>query len=195
LESDSNNDNRDANTDFDDEKIEAVTYALHAQVSLLEHLDAAPMPRQPDNLEESDNAVPLISRIENVAIPQRLIQEIQSATLDNDKLGPVMLEWLRNPSTEPVNISDPDTQLSLNLFMACRNASESTYTAVRDAILQRFPHVGILSHYSAEKLVSNISGIDSIVDDMCVNSCMAYVGPWADLQTCPECSEPRYDPD
>jgi len=105
-----------------------------------------------------------------------------------------MLERLRNPSTEPVDISDPDTRLSLDLFMACRNASESTYTGVRHAILRRFPDIGILSHYSVKKLVSNTSGVDSIVDDMCINSCMAFVGPWADLQTCPECSEPQYDP-
>lgn len=29
---------------------------------------------------------------------------------------------------------------------------------------------------------------------MCRNSCLAYTGPFKDLETCPECSEPRWDP-
>jgi len=184
------------NPDSDGEEIEAIATAIQTRASLLERLDVAPMPLQSDDLEESGHAataVPPISRIENVAISQKLIHEIQSATLDKDKLDADMLERLRNPPTEPVDISHPDTRLSLDLFMACSNASESTYTAVRDSVMRRFPDVGMLSYYSSKKLISNISGVDSIVDDMCINSCMAFVGPWAELQACPECSEPRYD--
>ncbi|KAH9920361.1 uncharacterized protein B0H18DRAFT_881116, partial [Fomitopsis serialis] len=28
---------------------------------------------------------------------------------------------------------------------------------------------------------------------MCPNSCLAYTGPYAALETCPHCGEPRYD--
>ncbi|KAG1845763.1 hypothetical protein C8R48DRAFT_551450, partial [Suillus tomentosus] len=27
----------------------------------------------------------------------------------------------------------------------------------------------------------------------CINSCAAFVGPWANLDACPTCGEPRYD--
>ena len=47
---DSNDDNQDA--DSEDEEIEVVTYALHTWASLLERLDTAPIPQQPDNLAE-----------------------------------------------------------------------------------------------------------------------------------------------
>ena len=37
--------------------------------------------------------------------------------------------------------------------------------------------------------------VDVVLDDMRIKSCVAFVGPFADLKTCPECSEPRYDPE
>ena len=136
-----------------------------------------------------------MSRIENIRFTQHLIQEIDAATLDNDKLNPDVVNELRNPDTEPICISDPDIRLSLDLFMDCDNASEATYAAVRTSILRRFPEANILSHYSAAKLVSRISGVCSIPDDMCINSCTAFVGPLSDAEECPECGEVRYNPE
>ncbi|KAF8165806.1 hypothetical protein B0H34DRAFT_856073 [Crassisporium funariophilum] len=48
---------------------------------------------------------------------QQFIQLISSATLDKDKLEPSTLHRLQNPKTEPVDISDPDMCLSLNLSL------------------------------------------------------------------------------
>jgi hypothetical protein len=187
LDSDTN----EANSDRDDEEIEAVAHAIQTRASLLERVDAVPIPHQPDNLDEPENGTqPPISLIDNVAISQKLIQEIKFATLDEDKLDPSVLDRLRNPPTEPVDLSDQDARFSLDLFMACNNASQSTYTAVRNSIMCCFPEVQILFYYSAKKLISDITGVESIVDDMCINSCMAYVGPWAGLMASPECSEP-----
>jgi hypothetical protein len=46
-----------------------------------------------------------------------------------------------------------------------------------------------------KKLISEITGVGSALDDMCINSCVAFVGPLANLMQCPECLEPRYDPE
>jgi hypothetical protein len=174
----------------------AVTAALEQRMSLIERLDAARPSNLDENgdldLEDASNNTP-VSRIENIAISQQLIHEIQSATLDKDKLDEDPLHRLQNPDTELVDISNPDIRLSLDLLMACSNASEATYNGVRKAIILRFPDINILSYYLAKKRVSEISGVESVFDDMCINSCMAFVGPWAGLQECPECSEPRYD--
>ena len=43
-----------------------------------------------------------------------------------------------------------------------------------------------------KKLVAEISGVVSVLDDMCINSCTAFVGPFADAAECPVCQEPRY---
>ena len=52
----------------------------------------------------------------------------------------------------------------------------------------------MLSFYRVEKFIEQLTGITPIKRDMCVNSCIAYTGPFATLQACPipACQEPRY---
>ncbi|KIJ91550.1 hypothetical protein K443DRAFT_34680, partial [Laccaria amethystina LaAM-08-1] len=40
-----------------------------------------------------------------------------------------------------------------------------------------------------KKLVADISSVVSVRDDMCINSCHAFTGPFAQLDACS-----RYDP-
>ena len=54
--------------------------------------------------------------------------------LGNGKLGDAVISALKNPSKGPVDISDPDIPLSLDVFIGCKNASEATYNAVRAAV-------------------------------------------------------------
>jgi hypothetical protein len=132
--------------------------------------------------------------IEHVKLAQQFIDEISAATFDNGNLDADVIERLRNPEEGPVDISDPDIRLSLDLFMACENSSQQTYTAAREAILWRFPESEILSYHLIKKLVADISGVVSVRDDMCINSCHAFTGPFVQLNACSVCSEPQYDP-
>lgn len=91
------------------------------------------------------------------------------------------------------DISDPDTLLSLDLFLAVTNASEETYKSCRNAILRRYPDSEVLSYHSVRKLVAEISGVVAIYDDMCINSCHAFTGPFSHLESCTLCGESRYD--
>ena len=43
------------------------------------------------------------------------------------------------------------------------------------------------------RLVAEVTGVESVVHNMCINSCIAYTGPFLGLDSCPTCSEPRYD--
>ena len=56
-----------------------------------------------------------------------------------------------------------------------------------------YPETNLLSYHLVNKLVADISGVVSIRDDMCINSCHAFTGPFAPLEACSICSEPRYD--
>ncbi|KAF8172911.1 hypothetical protein BJ912DRAFT_831986, partial [Pholiota molesta] len=132
------------------------------------------------------------SRIEHVRVTQEFIDLIQNATLENGKLDEAATHRLRNPEETVIDVSDPDTRFSLDLYMSCTNTSEETYNSIRQSILRRFPDVAILSHHLVKKLVSDISGVVSVNDDMCINSCHAFTGPFADLDACNICSEPRY---
>ena len=41
--------------------------------------------------------------------------------------------------------------------------------------------------------MADLSKIEPIVNDMCVESCIAFTGPFSKLESCPKCSEPKYD--
>jgi len=134
-----------------------------------------------------------MSRIESVKVALDFINEIRSATLDNAGLDADVLDRLCNPPEEQRDISDPDVRLSLDLFLAVTNASEEIYNSCRSAILRRYPSTNILSYYSVKKLVSEITGVIAVYDDMCINSCHAFTGPFSQCDSCTICGEARYD--
>lgn len=143
--------------------------------------------------EDEYHPEPIPSRIEHVRISQDFIKEIREATLENGKLDDDVIERLRNPDPGlPPQIDDPDVRLSIDIYLACVNASQETYNSIRAAIIHRFPGTELLSYYMAKKLVSDTTGIVSIVDDMCINSCHAFTGPFKDLENCTVCGEPRF---
>jgi len=81
----------------------------------------------------------------------------------------------------------------LDLFLATTNSSQETYTSIRKAIFCRFG-VEVLSYDQIKRRVAELSGVIPVASDMCINSCLAYTGPFAELDTCPTCGEPQYNP-
>jgi hypothetical protein len=135
------------------------------------------------------------SNIKDIQTALHFIHALRTATLEDSGLEDDAIERLRDPPACLVDLSDPDEELSVNMFIANMNSSEASYTRNRAAVLARHPNDKILSLYEVKKLVAEITGVYSIEDHMCINSCMAYVGPYANLESCPfpECGEPRYD--
>jgi len=122
------------------------------------------------------------------------VKSLQGATLDDPNLGmsDEAIHCLHNPPHEqPPVVSNKYTRLAIDLFLI--NPSDITYEENRAAILRCSPDADIPSYYKIKRLVTDLTGIDSVVHHMCVNSCIAYTGPFLDLQVCPICSEPRYD--
>ncbi|KAG6848669.1 hypothetical protein H0H93_015004 [Arthromyces matolae] len=159
---------------------QAVLDALHIvpEQQILENNDTDPMPH---------------AHIDNLRISQEFIKLIQTASLDNDKLDADVIDRLRKPIEGPVNIDSPDDMLSIDLFTAT-NASAATYNRCREAVLRRFPDCNPLSFHEVKKLVATVTGVVPVMDDMCINSCHAFTGPFEALESCTICNEPRYDP-
>ncbi|KIL56057.1 hypothetical protein M378DRAFT_182070 [Amanita muscaria Koide BX008] len=163
--------------------------------ALQQALQDASLGRSSDDIGDEDHDLDdPMSTIETVQLTQQFIDEIRSATLDNGGLDGETVKRLRNPPTGLVNISDPDIRLSLDIFLSSTNASEAVYKSSQDAIHRCFPDCEMLSFYAIKKLISELSGVVAIEDDMCINSCHAYVGPLANHEACVICGEPRYDP-
>ena len=131
-------------------------------------------------------------RIDDLKITREFINGLHNASLDDEHLPEDVLMRLRCPLEQPLDISDPDIRQSIDLFLS--NASQDAYTSTRAAVLRRNPDNVILSFDQVKRKITELSGVVSIVRDMCPNSCVAYTGPYANLETCPKCSESRFDP-
>jgi hypothetical protein len=119
---------------------------------------------------------------------------LREASLDADGLDDEVLAQLRHPPQEPFDFVDPDLRLALKLFISTTNSSQKTYANIRQDILERHPEDPILSHAAIKRQVALISGVAPVKHDMCPDSCIAYTGPFKDLEMCPTCGEHRFDP-
>lgn len=149
------------------------------------------VPPLPDDLPAVTNdPVVLPKIIESL----RFIEMLENATLES-QLAPEDLEAIRNPtphSSTPTE--DPDLLLSISAFIDFLNCSQEAYENMRKNIQRRDPSIEMLSYHKVKRTAEKLSGIVTLKDDMCIDSCAAFTGPFADLQACPRCGKPRYDP-
>ena len=102
------------------------------------------------------------------------------------------IKCLWNPPRKRPSLSvDADTRMALELFL--NNPSEKAYKKSCTTILHRHPDDILPSYYKIKCFVADLTGIESVIHHMCVKSCIAYTGPFSDLETCPVCSEPWYN--
>ena len=64
------------------------------------------------------------------------------------------------------------------------------YKVNRKAFLCCLPKVNVSSYYKTQHLVADLTDVEFVVHHMCINSCIAYIGPFLDLKACSICSEP-----
>jgi hypothetical protein len=148
---------------------------------------------EPDGLRHPpEPEVAFIPQLADLRTSQEFIDALKAATLDDGGLDEGVLQQLRQPLNEPLDASDPDLQLSLDLFLSCSNASEETYHSSRAAILCRHPDDEILSYARIKSKIAELSSVIPIVHHMCINSCAAFTGPFSNLAECPICHEARY---
>ncbi|KAJ7187699.1 hypothetical protein GGX14DRAFT_383402, partial [Mycena pura] len=75
-------------------------------------------------------------------------------------------------------------------FKASVDLGARTYSKMKRA----FPQLQDLpSLHQLQSQIASLSGVKPVPYHCCKNSCCLYVGPYADLDSCPYCPEPRYD--
>ncbi len=120
------------------------------------------------------------------------------AKLDGSGLSAESIGQLRNPSSQLQELSediDPHNPALLHSFRTfLAHPSDEVYKANRKAYLARHPDEEFYTLFRVKCRLSLLTGIEPIVHDICVESHVAFVAMYADLKTCPECGEPRYDP-
>jgi hypothetical protein len=92
------------------------------------------------------------------------------------------------------HMSSEDLQNFRNfLWKMKHNVPDAAYRDLRH--LRPGSMDGMRSWKATQAQVGRISGLKPQLYDCCINSCMCYVGQYADLDCCPfsSCKEPRYD--
>ena len=148
-------------------------------------------PHRDDPEEEDEPHITLENMITNL----QFVQAVEEATLES-QFNPAELEAFRNPRRHQSSpIDDPDLHLSMAFFISSLDhlGSQKAYTSSLRNIKTRYPESGMLSYDQAQRKASNLSGVVTWKHDMCVDSCAAFTGPFADLEECPRCGKSRYD--
>jgi len=140
--------------------------------------------------------------LEDLINAQKFIEAIRAASLDNDKIPDAVVERLRSAPTGAVSLDeDEELRTAIELFLDTGTASEEVFNKVRQTFHRSMDRKGVEyeplpSLFQVKERIKDITGVYPIKEDMCPNSCMAYTGPFADLEYCPICPErlPRYNP-
>ncbi len=127
------------------------------------------------------------------------IRLIREATLENSSLDVEVIKRLRNPSPSSPLQSDLNYTgllVSLHMFLATLNASQAVYNELVTRFSMCFPHRDTFSLYRITKQVTTLAGTATMIHDMCPDSCVAFTGPFSDLDKCPmpQCGKSRWDP-
>ncbi|KAH8979255.1 hypothetical protein EDB92DRAFT_1778286, partial [Lactarius akahatsu] len=124
---------------------------------------------------------------------QRFIQLLGAATLENSAMLPEDIESLRDPG--PVDLEESSPLLrSLRHFINNANSSRAHYDNIREIELLDNPAGVFLSFDQAKRRLRWLSGVVLLEHDMCIKSCIAYTGPYDELDACPRCGTSRYVP-
>lgn len=154
--------------------------------------DAIPPP-DPEFGYTEDVSIPVQARRQEVCEALEYIRVIRGATLDNTGLDPEMAERLRRPSHTPPTVNTLE-RAGLRMFLARGNGSEGNYHDHRAAIIELHEEDKDIPTYEQIKCrIAQLTGIGSVRTDMCVQSCVAFTGPFVALDACPMCKEPRFD--
>ncbi|EJF61368.1 hypothetical protein DICSQDRAFT_60547 [Dichomitus squalens LYAD-421 SS1] len=125
------------------------------------------------------------------------VQALKSATLEDSGLDPKVIERMRNPAHDEdlPDLTAPENRalrLALKQFIATGH-SEKIYRDCRDNIMEFNEGLTLPTYEAMQKIVQELSGVVPIVTDMCPDTCVAYTGPFAELDRCPECGAAWYE--
>lgn len=155
-------------------------------------------------LDQRERVAVDIDRLEACAVlPKQhdaiaFIRALQNASLDDPftKLSEEDLYRLRNPLRQPLIIDEPAIRHGISTYFALEHSAVAAYERIRKSGARCFEGAAadVPSYARIERLIAEYTGVDSIEHDMCPNTCIAYTGPFANLDCCPLCNRERYDP-
>ncbi|KAH9858373.1 hypothetical protein C2E23DRAFT_689380, partial [Lenzites betulinus] len=148
-----------------------------------------PEPDDPEYGRHEQTGAPPVARLEELREQQAFIEALKTATLDKSGMSKEAVARLRNPRRHLPDLSAPENRTlrySLRMWLA-NGHSEKSYHENRFAAMENTDGLDLPTLDAMEDLVAELTGVEPIKTDMCVNSCCAYTGPYAPLDRCPFC--------
>ena len=137
-------------------------------------------------------------RHSNLKIAYQFVQALKDASLDGSPLERKTIEHLCHCPKNPGSINDCSLRLSLWMLLNHGNTAHDTYdkniaALQRDLVVtEELDPADLLSYKNACEKLASLTGVSPIATDMCPNTCLAFTGPFAKLNECPECGSLRY---
>ncbi|KAI0315341.1 hypothetical protein OF83DRAFT_1164840 [Amylostereum chailletii] len=119
------------------------------------------------------------------------IDQLKDATLDSDCPPDDARVWMAHPYEFQPELSK-DHRLCLDIFLASTPGSNDSYVDSINAIHHHTPSTDVLSLHEMKNKIVAISGVVPVMTDMCEDSCVAFTGPFAEREVCPECKKSRW---
>ena len=147
-------------------------------------------PPPPSDDEDDPNIT-----LENMKLNFEFVRMVREATLES-QLSPAELEAFQNP--QELRFSPADDRylrLSISFYISGldHHSSERHYASSRENIQETWPDSEMLSYDQVKRRVSKLSGVLTWKNDMCVDSCAAFTGPFTPLEECPFCHKAHYN--
>lgn len=160
------------------------------------------LPQEPPEVEDPEygrheqTGAPTEAKLEELRVQQQFSKLLETANLDDSGMSKEAIARLRHPRRTLPDLSlreNRDLRFSLRLWLE-NGHSEKAYRGNRLAAMEHNDRLELPTYEAMEDLVAELTGVEPIKTDMCVNSCCAYTGPYSILEHCPYCveQEPRY---
>ncbi|KIK13975.1 hypothetical protein PISMIDRAFT_53468, partial [Pisolithus microcarpus 441] len=121
----------------------------------------------------------------------QFINLLRTASLDDPvaKLDDFALSRLWSPPRTRLTIEDDAIHFGIETYFALEHSAITAYEFIQQSASHCFAGnaSNIPSHYNIEKLIAGHTGVESIEHDMCVDTCVAFTGPYSALDNCPIC--------
>ena len=149
----------------------------------------------PDPLRRENEDTDLAVNLLDLQTSQKFLDRLRTASLEDTAMDPEDISTLRNHEAGS-GLLDPSPLLrSIQHFVNDASASRYHYDGIRDIERHHNPNDPMLSFDQVKLRVRWLSGVVPIEHEMCPNSCVAYTGPYDELDRCPHCTTPRYFPE
>ena len=150
---------------------------------------------QPDPVEQGGPNTG--THLPSFQVTESFLEALRNATLENSGMELADIARLCKPRPNSIDLLDSSNRhllKSIRHFLNNADASRDHYENTRRIDMLTYPDDPFLSFNQVKKCVESLSGVVPIRHDMCLNSCLAFTGPYAELDTCPICSTRRHDP-